>query len=61
MLGTGVRPIATEHIFIQGSLQKTENALDIAVNGNGFFRIQMPDGTLAYTRDGSFQRTAPAR
>ena len=56
MLGTGVRPIATEHIFIQGSLQKTENALDIAVNGNGFFQIQMPDGTLAYTRDGSFQK-----
>jgi flagellar basal-body rod protein FlgG len=55
MLGTGVRPIATEHIFIQGSLQKTENTLDLAINGQGFFQIQMPDGTLAYTRDGSFQ------
>jgi flagellar basal-body rod protein FlgG len=55
MLGTGVRPIATEHIFTQGSLQKTENTLDLAVNGQGFFQIQMPDGTLAYTRDGSFQ------
>jgi flagellar basal-body rod protein FlgG len=55
MLGTGVRPIATEHIFTQGSLQKTENTLDLAVNGPGFFQIQMPDGTLAYTRDGSFQ------
>jgi flagellar basal-body rod protein FlgG len=55
MLGTGVRPIATEHIFTQGSLQKTDDSLDIAVNGQGFFQIQMPDGTLSYTRDGSFQ------
>jgi flagellar basal-body rod protein FlgG len=55
MLGTGVRPIATEHIFTQGSLQKTENTLDLAVQGQGFFQIQMPDGTLAYTRDGAFQ------
>jgi flagellar basal-body rod protein FlgG len=56
MLGTGVRTIATEHIFTQGSLQQTQNPLDIAINGQGFFQIQMPDGTLAYTRDGSFQR-----
>lgn len=55
MLGVGVRPIATERIFIQGSLQRTENALDMAINGQGFFQIQMPDGTLAYTRDGAFQ------
>lgn len=55
MLGTGVRPIATEHIFTQGSLQRTENALDIAINGQGFFQVQMPDGTLAYTRDGAWQ------
>ena len=55
-LGTGVRPISTERIFTQGSLQKTDNPLDIAVNGQGFFQIQMPDGTLAYTRDGSFQK-----
>jgi flagellar basal-body rod protein FlgG len=55
MLGTGVRPIATEHIFTQGSLQKTENTLDLAINGPGFFQIQMPDGTLSYTRDGAFQ------
>jgi flagellar basal-body rod protein FlgG len=55
-LGVGVRPVATEHIHAQGSLQKTENPLDIAINGQGFFQIQMPDGTLAYTRDGAFQR-----
>lgn len=56
MLGVGVRPIATEHIHTQGSLQRTDNPLDIAINGQGFFQIQMPDGTLAYTRDGAFQR-----
>jgi len=55
-LGTGVRPIATEHIFTQGSLNQTSNPLDIAINGQGFFQIQMPDGTLAYTRAGSFQQ-----
>ncbi|HEY3433971.1 MAG TPA: flagellar basal-body rod protein FlgG [Rhodocyclaceae bacterium] len=56
MVGTGVRPISTEHIFTQGSLQKTDNPLDMAINGNGFFQIQMPDGTLSYTRDGAFQK-----
>lgn len=55
-LGTGVRPVSTERIFTQGSLQQTENPLDMAINGQGFFQIQMPDGTLAYTRDGSFQK-----
>lgn len=56
MLGVGVRPISTEHIFTQGSLQNTGNSLDIAINGQGFFQIQMPDGTLSYTRDGAFQK-----
>ena len=56
LLGTGVRPIATEKIFVQGSLQNTGNPLDLAINGGGFFQIQMPDGTRAYTRDGAFQR-----
>ncbi len=55
-LGTGVRPISTEKIFAQGTLSQTSNPLDIAINGQGFFQIQMPDGTLAYTRDGSFQK-----
>ena len=55
-LGTGARTIATERIFTQGSLQRTDNALDIAINGGGFFQIQMPDGSLAYTRDGAFQK-----
>jgi flagellar basal-body rod protein FlgG len=56
MIGTGVRPISTERIFTQGSLTQTSNTLDIAINGEGFFQIQMPDGTLAYSRDGSFQQ-----
>lgn len=55
-LGTGTRPVATERIYTQGSLQQTQNPLDMAINGAGFFQIQMPDGTLAYTRDGSFQK-----
>ena len=55
-LGTGVRPIATEKVFTQGNLQRTENALDLAVNGAGFFQVLMPDGTTAYTRDGSFHK-----
>ena len=55
-LGTGVKPVATEKIFTQGSLTQTSNPLDLAINGQGFFQIQMPDGTLSYTRDGSFQK-----
>ena len=57
-LGTGVRVVATEPSFTQGSLDNTGNALDLAVQGQGFFQILKPDGTLAYTRDGSFQVNA---
>jgi flagellar basal-body rod protein FlgG len=57
-IGTGVRPISTERIFTQGNLQQTGNPLDIAVQGAGFFQIQMPDGTTTYTRDGSFHTDA---
>jgi len=53
-LGTGVRIVATEKVYEQGSLQQTNNALDMAITGRGFFQITMPDGTLAYTLDGSF-------
>ncbi len=55
-LGTGVRPVSTARIFTQGNIQKTDNALDIGIQGDGFFQILMPDGTTAYTRDGSFQK-----
>lgn len=55
-IGTGVRPTATERIHTQGNLQQTSNQLDVAIQGDGFFQVLMPDGTTAYTRDGSFQR-----
>ncbi len=53
-LGTGSRPVATVRNYTQGTLQQTSNNFDVAVNGDGFFQVQMPDGTLSYTRDGSF-------
>jgi flagellar basal-body rod protein FlgG len=55
-IGTGARPVSTARVFTQGNLQKTDNSLDIAVQGNGFFQILLPDGTTGYTRDGSFQK-----
>lgn len=57
-LGTGVRVVGTQKLFDQGSLQTTGEALDLAVNGRGFFEILMPDGTSAYTRDGQFHMSA---
>ena len=53
-LGTGVKIAATEKNYLQGSLLQTGNSLDMSVSGQGFFQITMPDGSLAYTRDGSF-------
>jgi flagellar basal-body rod protein FlgG len=53
-IGTGVRPIASSRIHVQGNLQQTSNAMDMAINGQGFFQVLMPDGTTGYTRDGSF-------
>ncbi|MBI3101637.1 MAG: flagellar basal-body rod protein FlgG [Burkholderiales bacterium] len=60
-LGLGVRTVATSRNFTQGSLQETKNGLDVAINGNGFFEVTMPDGTLGYTRDGSFQVDSQGR
>jgi flagellar basal-body rod protein FlgG len=57
-IGTGVRPRATERIHTQGNLTQTGNALDVAIQGQGFFQVLLPDGTTAYTRDGSFQKDA---
>ena len=54
MLGTGVRTVATAKIFTQGSLVQTDSSLDMAVEGRGFFQALLPDGSTAYTRDGSF-------
>jgi len=54
-LGTGVRTVATEKIHSQGNLVQTDNALDVAIQGRGFIQILQPDGTIAYTRDGTLQ------
>lgn len=54
--GTGAKPVATVRVHTQGNLQQTTNSLDVAIQGEGFFQVLMPDGTTAYTRDGSFQR-----
>ncbi len=54
-IGTGVRPVTTERLHAQGNLSKTDNAKDIAINGQGYFQVLLPDGSSAYTRDGSFQ------
>jgi flagellar basal-body rod protein FlgG len=55
MLGTGVRTVATEKVYAQGNVVQTDNPLDVAIEGRGFFQILMPDGSEAYTRDGAFQ------
>jgi flagellar basal-body rod protein FlgG len=57
-LGTGVRIAATEKNYTQGSVLQTAGNLDMAISGLGFFQITMPDGTLSYTRDGSFSMDA---
>ena len=55
MLGTGVRVVSTEKSHTQGSMMQTDNALDLALMGEGMFQILQPDGTIAYTRDGSLK------
>jgi flagellar basal-body rod protein FlgG len=57
-VGYGTRPVATQRYFSMGQLQITGNPLDVAIEGNGFFQVQLPDGTTAYTRDGSFKLSA---
>src|SRR3546814_17348977 len=54
-VGTGVRVVGTQKLFTQGNISQTNNALDIAFQGRGFFEVFLPDGTQAYTRDGTFQ------
>lgn len=60
-LGLGVRTVATSRSYTQGSIQQTTNALDVAIQGNGFFQVNLPDGTIGYTRDGSFQLDSQGR
>ncbi len=54
-LGTGVRMVATEKLHTQGNIIQTHNSLDVAVDGRGFYQILLPDGSIGYTRDGTFQ------
>jgi flagellar basal-body rod protein FlgG len=54
-LGTGVTPVATERLMTEGNLTQTGNSLDVAINGQGFFQVLQPNGTIAYSRDGTFQ------
>jgi flagellar basal-body rod protein FlgG len=60
-LGLGVRTVATSRSFAQGNLQQSSNKLDVAIQGNGFFQVTMPDGTTNYTRDGAFQVDSQGR
>jgi|SRR6185312_5136512 len=60
-LGSGVKTVGTPRLMTQGTLTQTSSSLDLAIRGDGFFKIQLPDGTYAYTRDGSFQMDAQGR
>lgn len=55
MIGTGVRTVATEKLFSQGTMSQTQNPLDVGIDGKGFLQVLMPDGSMAYTRDGELQ------
>lgn len=57
-IGAGVRAVAGERMYTQGAMTQTGNQLDMAINGQGFFQVTLPDGQLAYTRDGNFSRDA---
>lgn len=58
VLGTGVRLVSTEKMHTQGNLSTTDNALDLAIDGKGFFQVLMPDGRIGYTRNGTFSQNA---
>jgi flagellar basal-body rod protein FlgG len=60
-IGSGVKTVGTPRVMTQGTLSQTGNAFDLAVTGDGFFKILMPDGTYSYTRDGSFQMDGTGR
>ncbi len=60
-VGLGTRPVATQKLFSQGDFTQTGNSLDLVVEGDGFFQVQRPDGTIAYTRDGSLKLDSQGR
>ena len=57
-VGTGVKVVSTQKLFTQGGLVSTDNSLDLAIDGSGFFQALMPDGSIGYTRAGAFSRNA---
>ena len=60
-VGYGVKPVATTRQYDMGELSATENPFDMAINGNGFFQVTLPDGTTGYTRDGTFKVSSDGR
>lgn len=60
-MGHGVRPVATQKIFTQGTFKQTDNQLDLVIEGEGFFQILLPGGSVAYTRDGAFKKDSEGR
>lgn len=60
-IGHGVRTVATQKIFTQGTFRQTDGPLDLVIEGDGFFQILLPDGTIAYTRDGAFKKDGEGR
>jgi flagellar basal-body rod protein FlgG len=60
-IGSGVKTVATPRVMSQGNLLPTQKTLDVAVRGEGFFKVQLPDGRSAYSRDGSFEMDAQGR
>lgn len=60
-MGSGVRQVATQKIYTEGNFQSTGNSYDVMIEGDGFFQINMPDGTIGYTRDGSFKKDSQGR
>jgi flagellar basal-body rod protein FlgG len=60
-LGQGVRPVAVQKLFLQGDYQQTQNELDMAIEGDGFFQVMQPNGEVAYTRSGAFKLDSQGR
>lgn len=60
-VGLGVKPVAVNKIYTQGNFKNTGSALDLVIEGDGFFQVTMPDGTIAYTRDGGFSKDSTGR
>lgn len=60
-IGHGVRPVSTQKMFTQGEFKPTDGPLDVNIEGDGFFQVLMPDGSVAYTRDGAFKRDGEGR